>query len=323
MKIIFLLACGMAALVAAPADAAEAQSYPTRPIRVIVPYPPADTGDTIVRMIGQKLADRLGQQVIVDNRAGASGQIGLELAARAAPDGYTLAVGQAGNVSVAPHTHKSLPYAPLKDFVPVAMVAWNYLALVVHPTVPYKTVAEMIAWAKANPGKLTFASNGEGGFPHLSFELLRTQAGFSYLHVPYKGSAQIVTDLVGGQIDAAMASYTSLAPIVRSGKLRLLGITNPTRMAAEPNVPTVADALPGYNSRGWFGFLAPRGTPRAIVLRLNEEINRALKLPDVSERMAAAGLVIVTETPEFFGKMMQGEDAKYAKLTRDIGFKPQ
>lgn len=323
MKNLVVCVLGLALLAFGTSNMAQAQSYPAKPIRVIVPYPPADTGDTIARLIGQKLSERLGQEVIVDNRPGASGQIGLELATRAAPDGYTLALGQAGNVSVAPHTYKALPYDPTADFLPVALVAWNYLALVVHPALPYKSVAEMIAWAKANPGKLTFASNGEGGFPHLSFELLRVQADFTYLHVPYKGSAQIVTDLIGGQIDAAMASYTSMSPLVRAEKLRLLGITNPTRMPAEPGVPTVADSFPGYNSRGWFGFLAPRGTPRAVVVRLNEEINRVLKLPDVAEKMSAAGLVIVTESPEYFGEMMRSENAKYAKLTRTIGFKPQ
>ena len=323
MKNLVVCVLGLALLAFGTSNMAQAQSYPAKPIRVIVPYPPADTGDTIARLIGQKLSERLGQEVIVDNRPGASGQIGLELATRAAPDGYTLALGQAGNVSVAPHTYKALPYDPITDFLPVALVAWNYLALVVHPALPYKSVAEMIAWAKANPGKLTFASNGEGGFPHLSFELLRVQADFTYLHVPYKGSAQIVTDLIGGQIDAAMASYTSMSPLVRAEKLRLLGITNPTRMPAEPGVPTVADAFPGYNSRGWFGFLAPRGTPRAVVVRLNEEINRILKLPDVAEKMTAAGLVIVTESPEYFGDMMRSESAKYAKLTKTIGLKPQ
>ena len=310
------------ASLAAPAPALS-QTYPTKPIRVIVPYPPADTGDVIVRTIAQRLGERMGQQIVVDNRAGASGQIGLELCARAAPDGYTLAVGQAGNVALAPHTYKNVPYDPVKDFVPVALVAMNYLALVVHPSLPYKSVGEMIAWAKKNPGQLKFASNGEGGFPHLSFELLRSQAAFTYVHVPYKGSAQIVTDLMGGQIDAAMASYTSLAPLAKSGKVRLLGITNPSRMAAAPDVPTVADTVPGYSSRGWFGFLAPAKTPRSIVVRLNEQINQVMKLPEMNERMTAAGLVIVTEPPEAFGELIRSEDKKYAKLTRDIGFKPQ
>ncbi|MCE2949033.1 MAG: Bug family tripartite tricarboxylate transporter substrate binding protein [bacterium] len=302
--------------------ASAQQSWPSKPVRVIVPYPPGDTADTIVRLISQKITERLGQPLLVDNRAGASGQLGLELAARAIPDGYTVAVGQAGNVAVAPHTYRKLGYDPQRDFTPVALVAMNYLALVVQPSAPYRTVAEMVAWAKANPGKLSFGSNGEGGFPHLSFELLRVQAGFSYLHVPYKGAAQIVNDLLGGQVDAAMASYTSMLPFARAGKLRMLAITNPVRMASAPDVATVADALPGYASQGWFGFLAPSGTPRAVVLRLNEEINRAVRQPDVAERMTVAGLEIIAEPPEAFASLIRRELDKYAKLTRAIGFKP-
>jgi tripartite-type tricarboxylate transporter receptor subunit TctC len=313
----------VATAVAVPIATLHAQDYPSRPIRVIVPYPPGDTADTIVRLIGQRVTDRLGQPLVVDNRAGASGQLGLELAARAAGDGYTIAVGQAGNVAVAPHTYRKLAYDPIKDFVPVALIAMNHLALVVPPSAPYKTVAEMIAWAKANPGKLTFGSNGEGGFPHLSFELFRVQAGFTYLHVPYKGAAQIVNDLLGGQVDSAMASYTSMVPFARSGKLRMLAITNPERMASAADVPTIADSVPGYSSQGWFGFLAPANSPRPIVLRLNDEINRAVKTPEISERMTVAGLDVVAEPPEAFGRLIRREYDKYAKLTRTIGFKPQ
>jgi len=307
---------------AATSIPASAQAWPAKPVRVIVPYPPGDTADTIVRLIAQKITERIGQPLLVDNRAGASGQLGLELASRAAPDGYTVAVGQAGNVAVAPHAYRKLGYDPQRDFAPVALVAMNYLALVVQPSAPYRTVAEMVAWAKANPGRLTFGSNGEGGFPHLSFELLRVQAGFTYLHVPYKGAAQIVNDLLGGQVDAAMASYTSMVPFARAGKLRMLAITNPVRMNSAPDMPTIADAVPGYSSQGWFGFLAPSGTPRAIVLRLNEEINRAVNQPDVAERMTGAGLEIIAEPPDAFAALIRRELDKYAKLTKAIGFKP-
>ena len=306
-----------------PIGPASAQSYPVKPIRIVVPYPPGDTGDTISRLITQKLTERLSQQVIVDNRSGASGQIGLEIAARAAPDGYTLAIGQVGNLALATHTYRSVPYDPLKDFTPVALVALNYLALVVKPSAPYKTVGEMIAWAKANPGKVSFGSNGEGGLPHMSFELLRTLAGFTYVHVPYKGSAQIVNDLMAGQIDAAMASYTSMGPIAKAGKVRLLAVTNPTRMTTAPEIPLVSETVPGYTSRGWFGFVAPTGTPRAIVSKLNEEINRALKQPDVAEKMTTLGLILSPDTPEAFGALLKAEHATFAKLTRAIGFKPQ
>jgi len=311
-----------AVVLASTSVPASAQAWPAKPVRVIVPYPPGDTADTIVRLIAQKITERIGQPLLVDNRAGASGQLGMELASRAAPDGYTVVVGQAGNVAVAPHAYQRLGYDPQRDFTPVALVAMNYLALVVQPSVPYRTVAEMVAWAKANPGKLSFGSNGEGGFPHLSFELLRVQAGFTYLHVPYKGASQIVTDLLGGQVDAAMASYTSMVPFARAGKLRMLAITNPVRMASAPDVPTIADAVPGYSSQGWFGFLAPAGTPRPVVLRLNDEINRSVKLPDVAERMTGSGLEIIAEPPEAFSALIRRELDKYAKLVKAIGFKP-
>ena len=302
---------------------ALAQPYPTRPITVIIPFPPGDAGDIMARLIGPKVAERLGQQVVVENRAGASGQIGLAVAARAAPDGYTIAVGQGGNLVVAPHTYKKLPYDPLKDFVPVALLATNYLAIVANPDVPFKSVAEMIAWAKANPGKLTLATNGEGGFPHLAFESLRTMAGFAFTHVPYKGATQIVTDIIGGQVQVGIGAYTSMSPQVNSGRLRLLAVTNPTRVPLKPELPVVSEAVPGYDSRGWFGYVAPAGTPRVIVARLNEEINRAMKQPDVADKMVAAGLIIVTESPEFFGDMIRNDYAKYGKLARDIGFQPQ
>ena len=305
------------------ASAALAQSYPSRPVKVIVPFPPGDAADILSRLIGPKMSERMGQPVIVENRAGASGQIGLEVLKNAAADGYTIGVGQGGNLVVAPHTYKKLPYDPLKDFVAVAIIATNYLAVVANPGVPFKSAAEMIAWAKANPGRLTLATNGEGGFPHLAFEHLAVMGGFKFQHIPYKGAAQIVTDVMGGQVQLGIGAYTSLSPHVLSGRLRLIAVTNPVRVPNKPELPIFAEAVPGYDSRGWFGYVAPAATPREIVARLNDEINRAMKLPDVSEKMIAAGLIIVTEPPEFFGDMIRSDYAKYGKLARDIGFKPQ
>ena len=305
------------------ASAALAQSYPSRPVKVIVPFPPGDAADILSRLIGPKMSERMGQPVIVENRAGASGQIGLEVLKNAAADGYTIGVGQGGNLVVAPHTYKKLPYDPLKDFVPIAILATNYLAVVANPGVPFKSAAEMVAWAKANPGRLTLATNGEGGFPHLAFEHLAVMGGFKFQHIPYKGAAQIVTDVMGGQVQLGIGAYTSLSPHVLSGRVRLIAVTNPVRVPNKPELPIFAEAVPGYDSRGWFGYVAPAATPREIVARLNDEINRAMKLPDVSEKMIAAGLIIVTEPPEFFGDMIRSDYAKYGKLARDIGFKPQ
>jgi tripartite-type tricarboxylate transporter receptor subunit TctC len=309
--------------VLALSSVAAAQTYPTKPIKVIVPYPPGDAVDILSRLIGPKVTERLGQAMIVENRAGASGQIGMEVLKNAAADGYTIGVGQGGNLVVAPHTYKKIPYDPLKDFVPIAELATNYLAVVANPNLPFKTAAEMIAWAKANPGKLTLATNGEGGFPHLAFENLAMMGGFTFQHIPYKGAAQIATDVIGGQVQLGIGAYTSLSPHVISGRLRLIAVTNPVPVPNKPELPIFADAVPGYDSRGWFGYVAPVGVPRDIIRRLNEEINRAMKLPDVADKMIASGLIIVTESPEFFGEVIRSDYEKYGKLARDIGFKPQ
>ena len=314
---------GIALIALGLAGAASAQSYPTRPIKVIVPYPPGDAADILSRLIGPKVSERLGQQMIVENRPGASGQIGMEVLKHSAADGYTIGVGQGGNLVVAPHTYKKIPYDPLRDFVPIAILATNYLAVVANPKLPFKTAAEMVAWAKANPGKLTLATNGEGGFPHLAFENLAVMGGFTFQHIPYKGAAQIATDVIGGQVQLGIGAYTSLSPHVLSGRLRLIAVTNPVRVPNKPELPIFADAVPGYDSRGWFGYVAPTGVPRDVIRVLNEEINRAMKLPDVADKMTAAGLIIVTESPEFFGDILRADYAKYGKLVHDIGFKPQ
>jgi tripartite-type tricarboxylate transporter receptor subunit TctC len=305
------------------AGLAQAQPYPSRPIKVIVPFPPGDAADIMARLIGPKVSERLGQPMVVENRPGASGQLGMGLLKDAPADGYTIGVGQGGNLVVAPHTYRKIPYDPLKDFAPVALLATNYLAVVANPNVPFQSAAEMVAWAKANPGKLTLATNGEGGFPHLAFENLAAMGGFKFQHVPYKGASQIVTDVMGGQVQLGIGAYTSLSPHVNSGRVRLIAVTNPVRVPNKPELPIFADAVAGYDSRGWFGYVAPAATPREIVARLNEEINRAMRLPDVADKMVTAGLIIVTEPPEYFGEVLKSDYAKYGKLVRDIGFTPQ
>jgi len=305
------------------AGLAHAQPYPSKPIRLIVPFPPGNTMDIMSRLIGPKLAERLGQQIVVENRPGASGMLGLDLVAKAAPDGYTIGAGQGGNLTVLPHTSKNIPYDPLKDFAPIAVSTTNYLGLFANPGAPFKSVGEMVAYAKANPGRLTVATNGEGGFPHLAFEHFRALAGITYTHVPYKGSAAISSDLIGGQVHAAIDGITGLTPLVRAGKVRLLAVTNKTRVDLWPETPAAAEDVPGYESGGWFGYVAPAATPREIVMKLNDEINRAMKQPDVAEKLHAAGLIVVTETPEHFAGVIRADYAKYGKLVRDIGFKPQ
>jgi tripartite-type tricarboxylate transporter receptor subunit TctC len=313
----------LAAFVLGLAPSALAQSWPSKPIKIIIPFPPGNTTDIMARLIGPKITERLGQPIIVENRPGASGMLGLDYVAKAAPDGYILAAGQGGNMVVLPHTSKNIPYDALKDFVPIAVSTTNYLGIVAYPEVPFKSVGEMISYAKANPGKLTVATNGEGGFPHLAFEHLRVMGGFTFTHVPYKGSAAIATDVIGGQVQVGIDGITGLAPHVRSGRLRLLAITNRARVPLWPDTPTAGEAVPGYESGGWFGYVAPARTPRNIILRMNEEINRAIVLPDISEKLVGAGLIIVTESPEYFANLIKSDYAKYGKLTRDIGFQPQ
>ena len=317
------LLCALSVTLVALVGTAAAQNYPARSIKVIVPYPPGDAADILARLIGPKASERLGQQMVVENRPGASGQIGMEVLKHAPADGYTIGIGQGGNLVVAPHTYKKLPYDPLKDFSPIAVLATNYLAVVANPNVPFKTAAEMVAWAKANPGKLTLATNGEGGFPHLAFENLAVMAGFTFQHIPYKGASQIATDVIGGQVQLGIGAYTSLSPHVLSGRLRLIAVTNPVPVPNKPDLPIFAEAVPGYDSRGWFGYVAPAATPRDAIRILNGEINRAMRQPDVADKMIASGLIIVTESPEYFGGVIRGDYAKYGKLVRDIGFKPQ
>jgi tripartite-type tricarboxylate transporter receptor subunit TctC len=318
-----LIALPVLAIVMAMAPALHAQPYPSKPIRIIIPFPPGDSLDTMSRLIAPALLEWLGQNIVVDNRAGAAGQLGLDLGAHAPPDGYTLVGGQGGNLVVQPHTYKKLPYDPLKDFAPVAISTTNFLALVINPALPYKSLKELIAYGKANPGKLSFASNGEGGFPHMAIEMLRVQAGFEYLHVPYKGSVQILTEIMGGRMDATILGIGALTPFIRAGRVRLLAVTSPARAELFPDVPAVAEVLPGYDSRGWFGYLAPAGTPPKIVALLNREINRAMMLPDVREKLTAIGLTVVAETPESFARTLKSDYEKYGKLIRTIGLQPQ
>jgi tripartite-type tricarboxylate transporter receptor subunit TctC len=302
---------------------AQAQPYPSKPIKIIVPFPPGNTMDLMSRLAAPKMSERLGQQIVVENRPGASGMLGLDLVARAAPDGYTLGAGQGGNLTVLPHTSKAIPYDALRDFAPIAVSTTNYLGIVANPAAPFASVGEMIAYAKANRGKLTVATNGEGGFPHLAFEHLRMLGGFSFTHVPYKGSAAIATDIISGQVLVGIDGITGMTPHIKSGRLKLLAVTHPTRVELWPSTPAAAEDVPGYASGGWFGYVAPAATPRDIVLRLNEEFNRAMALPEVSDKLSAAGLIVVSQPPEYFAELIRKDFQKYGKLVRDIGFTPQ
>jgi tripartite-type tricarboxylate transporter receptor subunit TctC len=302
---------------------ALAQKYPTKSIRIIVPQAPGDPCDTFGRLLGQHMSERLGQPLVVDNRPGASGTIGLALAAQAPADGYTFACGQGGNLSVIPHTMKNVPFDAMKDFQPVALIATNYLALVVSPTTPFKNVAEFVKYLKANPGKVTFASNGEGAFMHMTTEVFRSFVGFEYVHVPFKGVAPAAAEVMSGRVDAAFGSFTGFYPFVTSGRVRLLGIAKATRAPNYPDLPTIAETVPGFTSGGWFGFVAPAKVPKEIIAVLNREANAAMKRPDVRAKLESLGLEVWTESPEYLGNLMKSEYNKYGKVARDIGLVPK
>lgn len=305
------------------AGAALAQKYPTKSIRIIVPQAPGDPCDTFARLLGQHMSERLGQPLVADNRPGAGGTIGLALAAQAPADGYTFACGQGGNMSVIPHTMKNVPYDAMKDFQPVALIATNYLALVVSPTTPFRNVAEFVKYLKANPGKVSFATNGEGAFMHMTTEAFRALVGFEYVHVPFKGVAPAAAEVMSGRVDAAFGSFTGLYPFVTSGRVRLLGIGKATRAPNYPDLPTIAETVPGFTSGGWFGFVAPAKVPKEIIAVLNREANAAMKRPEVRAKLEALGLEVWTESPEYMGKLMKSEYDKYGKVARDIGLTPK
>jgi tripartite-type tricarboxylate transporter receptor subunit TctC len=313
------IAAVLLAVVSAPA---LAQGYPNKPIKIIVPAGAGDSCDILTRLIAPKLTERLGQAVVIDNRAGSAGQLGLTLLKQAPNDGYTLGCGQGGNMVIVPLAYAKVAYDSRKDFTPMAMMASNFVALVVSPKTPFKTVKELIDYGKANPGKLTFGTNGEGAFLHFATEQLRMMGGFEYMHVPYKDMGAVFTQMLGGDINASIGSFISVQPMTDSGKLRLLGIARATRSPAYPNIPTIAETVPGYTSGGWFGIIGPAGVPREITNLINKEVNWALQQPDVRERMKKMGLEIHTESPEFFTDLMNKDFENWGKVVKGMGFKP-
>ena len=303
------------ALIGAPA---AAQQYPVKPIRWIVPFPPGGGNDTIARLVGQKLSAALGQQVIVDNRPGASGMIGAELAVKAPPDGYTLLTVPI-TYAVTPSVFPKMPYDAEKDLAPVALVAAAPFILVVHPTLPVKTVKDLIALAKSRPGQINYASASAGGMPHLAGELFNIMAGVKLTHIPYKGAAPATIDLLAGQVSLMFNNMLSAMPHVKSGKLRAVAVTSAKRSSAVPELPTVAETIPGFEASGWYGAFAPAATPREIIAKLNGEINRLMRQPDVAQRLAGDGVEAVTMTPAEFGTYLHSEIVKWGKVVKISG----
>jgi len=300
---------------------AIAADYPTRPIRLLVGFSPGGPNDTQARLIAQKLNTSLGQPVVVDNRAGADGIIAADMVAKGNPDGYTLVFVSAGH-TIAHNFHRSMPFDPLRDFAPVAMVSTSPFVLVAHPSLKAQSIAELIQLAKSQPGKLVYGSAGAGSSLHLAAALFHVMTGTSMIHVPYKGGAPATAALIGGEVQMIFNNVLSSLPHVRSGKLRALGVTSSKRAAAFPDTPAIAEAVPGYEVTAWYGVLGPAKMPAELVARLNTEINKAVGMPDVSEKLRASGLDVAVGSPERLDTHMRTEYAKWVKVAKAAGLRP-
>ena len=315
---------GIAALAASSAiDCCAQGAYPTRPVRIVVPSSAGGGTDIITRIITPRLSERLGQPVIVDNRPGAASILGVDHAAKSAPDGYTVVMAIA-TLTILPAVHKKMPYSVEQDLAPVTLVASLPNVLVVHPSIPVKTVKELIAFARARPGELNFGSPGTGSNPHLAMELFLNMAKLRMVHIPYKGSAPMMIDLLAGHISLTTATLITAIPHVRSGRVRALGVSGGKRSGVLPDVPTIAEAgLPGYEVVQWYGVLAPAKTPQDIIARLHREIAQIVQLPEVREKLAGDGAEPVGNTPEAFAHIIRLELVKWAKVARAAGIKPE
>ena len=310
-------ACAIAWLAALGAMAADAQPYPSKPVRLVLPYPPGGGSDTIARPLAQKLSESLGQQFVVENRGGASGNIGMEAVARAAPDGHTLVFALNAQLAVNVSLFRKIPYDPVRDYEPITLLASGAYLLEVHPSLPAKSVKELIALARARPGQIAYASSGNGSGGHLAAELLNTMTGIKLLHVPYKGGGPALIDLIAGQVQVLFATHLSSWQHVQAGRIRALAVST-ARRPAGLDLPTVAESgVPGYDSGVWYAVLAPAGTPREIVMKLNGEIVRALNQPDFRGLLTNNTIDPIGSTPEQLGAYIRSEIRKYAKVVKE------
>jgi tripartite-type tricarboxylate transporter receptor subunit TctC len=312
----------LGALFACIATAASAQGYPNRTIRLVVPFPAGGTTDILAREVAQKLTEVLGQAVVVDNRPGAAGNIGSDLVAKSAADGYTLLMGTVGTHAINPSLYSKMPYDHVKDFAPVVLVAGVPNVLVVNPALPVNSVSDLIKLAKDKPGQINFASSGSGTSIHLSGELFKTMAGIDMTHVPYKGSSPALTDLIGGQVQIMFDNLPSALPQIKGGRLRAIAVTSLKRAPVLPDIPTINESgLPGFEASSWFGVLAPAGTPAAIVARINTEVNKWLQSPDAREQLLGQGAEAAGGSPEQFANHIRAESEKWAKVVKVSGAK--
>ena len=313
----------MALVFAGAIPTALAQTYPTKPVRIVVPFAAGGGVDLTARILAQRLTERVGQSVLVENRTGASGIIGTEYVAKAAPDGYTLLVGSQTTQAVVPAMYGKVGYEALRDFAGITQIATSPLLIVVHPSLPVKTVKDLIAIARAKPGQLTFGA-ASGGTPHMAGELFKLTAGVDMLFVPYKGEGPAVADAMGGQISLVFSNLPVSLPLARSGRLRAIAVTAPKRIATAPEIPTASESgLPGFEASTWFGLFAPSATPREIVTKLHAESAAALNAPEAREKMTSQGLFVVASAPDEFAAFVKKEIPRWTKVVKDSGVKPQ
>ena len=324
MTITKLFAALVLVFALAASSGAWAQAFPTKPIRFVVPFAPGGSTDTLARALGQKISESLGHQVVIDNRTGANGNIGMEIVAKAPPDGHTIVLGYIANVAIGPSLYEKLPFDPVRDYEPITLIATSPNVLVAHPTVTAQNLKELIALAKAKPGQLNYASASVASVGHLTGELLNQLAGIKMVHVAYKGSGQAVTDLLGGHIQLMFSGFSSVMPHIKSGKLRPIVQTGEKRSPALPEVATIAESgFPKFEATAWYGVHAPAKTPKAIVTRLNAEFVKALKMQDVRDRLGALGFELVGSTPEYYGNYIKNEIKKWEKVVKASGAKPE
>ena len=301
---------------------AQAQNYPARPVRVITPFTAGSAIDTLARVLGQKMSDAWGQQVVIDNRIGANGIIGTEAAARAPADGYTLYLGNIATLAINPHLYTRLPYDAVKDFAPITLAATIQVVLVVHPSLPVRSVKELIALAKAHPGAINYASGGNGSAQHLPMEMLGVATGIKLVHVPYKGLGPAYNDVLGGQVPMMWTGVSNVVQYLESGRLRVLAIGSTRRSPALPNVPTMIEAgVPGFDFEAWTGYLAPTGTPKDLIARLHTDITRILGATEVRDKLTALGFNVVGNTPEQFAALIRNDIERFGKLVKAAGIK--
>jgi tripartite-type tricarboxylate transporter receptor subunit TctC len=316
MKIIFAV-LGWLAL-----STASAQNYPNRPVKIVVPWPPGQATDIAARVVAERLQQSLGQPFVIDNRPGAGGSIGTDVVAKSAPDGYTLLAASSGPISIMPNLQK-IPYDPLKDLAPVSLIALAPFALVVSPAFPANNAREFVALVRANPDKYTFSSSGTGATAHLVSELFNAMAGLKARHVPYKGSAPALTDLMSGQIDYTLETVASLSGHIKAGRLKALGVTTARRAAALPDAPPLAEAanIPGYDIGAWIGYAAPAGTPREVTAKLAAEIHKAMQAPELRDRYVALGMDTASNTPDEMAAFLRKEQERYGSIIRNANIK--